>query len=74
MKKPTRCTTHSYACDCREYKFYLIKNQNEILKKALEFYSLPENSDYFNCDMIEDSECMHGEIARQALKECEDME
>ena len=34
-----QCTTHSFACDCREEKFRKIEKENEILLKTVEHYA-----------------------------------
>lgn len=36
MNKPIRCTTHFHACDCREYEFERLKEENEKLQKKLD--------------------------------------
>ena len=75
-----RCTTHFYACDCREEKFKELEAENKKLREALEFYALWSNwggdvrmgseiiSD--DCDYIEKwYEYVGGKRAREALKE-----
>lgn len=36
MNKPIRCTTHFHACDCREYEFEQLREENNKLQKKLD--------------------------------------